>query len=193
MEQNLLILLWGMSGALIGGVVTPILSEHKRVNDWLAMVAGVVVGLVGNFVLLIPLWGLLSLQRAQPRSVEPWQADAISANEARRRADASVTPVAALQQSLWPAPRADAAHSHRMSYVAVFVVLAIVTAVEVAITYIDLPFSPVAPLVALSTAKVLLVVMYFMHLRFDSPWYSAFFALSAPFAAMVLIVLAVAG
>ena len=46
------------------------------------------------------------------------------------------------------------------------------------------------PLAALSTLKILLVVAFFMHLRWENRWFSLVFAGSVPFAAMVLIVLA---
>jgi cytochrome c oxidase subunit IV len=49
------------------------------------------------------------------------------------------------------------------------IILAVLTFVEVAVYYIE-AFEPVEVplLVVLSTAKVILVMMYFMHLKFDS-------------------------
>lgn len=49
------------------------------------------------------------------------------------------------------------------------IILAVLTFVEVAVYYIE-AFAPVEVplLVLLSTAKVILVMMYFMHLKFDS-------------------------
>jgi len=56
----------------------------------------------------------------------------------------------------------------------VFLVLAALTAVEVLITFI--PGIPLAPiLLTLSGVKALLVILYFMHLRWDSRWYSFIF------------------
>lgn len=55
------------------------------------------------------------------------------------------------------------------SYVTVFVVLAVLTAIEVGITYVPMPrLLLVGLLLTLALAKAALVAMYFMHLRFDS-------------------------
>ena len=55
-------------------------------------------------------------------------------------------------------------------------VLGIITAMEVAIFYIPaLGVALVPSLLLLSAAKFLLVVMFFMHLKFDSWWFSALF------------------
>jgi cytochrome c oxidase subunit 4 len=192
MDHDMLTLGWVMSGALIGGVVTPLVVENRKFNGWGAMLLGLVVGLVGNIVLLLPLWLILSWQKKRADTRPRWQRDAISLEEALRRAEASVSPAMAFSENLWPAPRAESEHSHRRSYVVVFAALVIITAVEVTLTTIEPGFSIVGPLVALSTTKVLLVAMYFMHLRFDSVWYTSIFAFALPFAGIVLVVLAVA-
>jgi cytochrome c oxidase subunit 4 len=68
---------------------------------------------------------------------------------------------------------ADAAHDHGGHasvpfYIMIGVILAIVTGVEVAIYYMpQFEAIEVPLLVILSTAKVILVVMYFMHLKMD--------------------------
>jgi cytochrome c oxidase subunit 4 len=202
MDRNLLFLIefWAAFGVFIGGVVTPIVAGRKKLGDWAAMLIGVVVGAVGNVVLLVPLWMLLSRLQNDDDDRLPWQRDASSLDDARASATGAFSLAALrsdlppmLRQNFWPNARAMAhGHSHRQTYVFVFIALAVITAIEVTITYIDLPISAVGPLVALSTAKVVLVVMYFMHLRFDSKWYTAIFVFSLPFAAMVLAVLAVA-
>lgn len=197
MDRNLLFLIefWAVIGAFIGGVVTPVVASGKKMSDWLAMVLGVVVGAVGNLVLLLPLWKWLSSLPNDADDRLPWQRDA--SNDVRTGgfslSELRTNLLPMLRANFWPTPRADAhVHSHRQTYVFVFIALAVITAIEVTISYIDLPFSAVGPLVALSTAKAILVVMYFMHLRFDSKWYTAIFVFSLPFAAMVLAVLAVA-
>jgi heme/copper-type cytochrome/quinol oxidase subunit 4 len=197
MDQDtvLLITFWVATGAFIGGVVTPVLVANRKFNDWLAMLIGVGVGAVGNVALLLPLWLLLLPVGRRESTLLPWQRDAISSEEVLAdlaRVEQGVSPLQVLTQNFWPAPRADGAHSHRLSYLGVFVALAALTAVEVTLTYLDLSFSITAPLVVLSAAKVMLVVMYFMHLRFDNTWYSAIFASSLPFAGIVMVVLAVA-
>jgi cytochrome c oxidase subunit 4 len=54
-------------------------------------------------------------------------------------------------------------------YVTVAIVLGVVTAIEVAVYYVDMPGKAlVAILVGLASIKFSLVVAYFMHLKFDS-------------------------
>lgn len=188
--------LWLMTGTFIGGVVTPVVTRDRKISDWLSMLLGVIVGAIGNVVLLIPAW--LGLSYLVPRSEDnrtPWQRDAISLEESKTAVEQSLRPhqlpLSLFLTNLWPAARQDG-HSHRMTYVGVFVALAIITAVEVLITVIDLGFSTTGLLVALSSAKVALVAMFFMHLRYDSKWYSSIFVYAAPFAALIVIVLAYA-
>lgn len=67
-------------------------------------------------------------------------------------------------------------HPGPRTYVAVAVWLAIVTVAEVASFYIDLPAAILVPLLlAMSLVKFVLVVMWFMHLRFDSRIFRRFF------------------
>ena len=76
----------------------------------------------------------------------------------------------------------------RPNYLMIFALLALLTALEVAVTYI--PGIPLAPiLLTMSVAKALLVILYFMHLRFDNRWFS--FIFFAPFLLVIplLIVL----
>lgn len=70
-----------------------------------------------------------------------------------------------------PGHAAEEHHPGPMVYVKVAVFLAIVTAIEVAIYYIGpIRRSPafVPVLLSLSAIKFAMVVLYFMHLRFDS-------------------------
>jgi caa(3)-type oxidase subunit IV len=185
--------LWLASGAFVGGVVTPVLAGGKQFNDWLSMILGVGFGAIGNVVLLLPLWAFVMAQKANPDPRTRWQRDAISLGDAVPAAgsvsaqDSVGVITATLKANFWPTGRE---HSHRMTYVGVFVALAIITIVEVAVTYANLPFSATPLLVAFSTAKVLLVALYFMHLRYDSRWYAAIFVFGAPFAALIVTVLA---
>ena len=68
--------------------------------------------------------------------------------------------------------------------------LAILTALEVLVVYME-PLKPVVVpiLVILSLAKFVLVAMYFMHLRFDNPILSGFFG--AGFVIAICIVLGI--
>jgi caa(3)-type oxidase subunit IV len=195
MDQALTITLWVFSRIFIGGLelrwsgiqadrrLAEYADRDRRGRDWQC-------GL-GN-----PLW-LVLWQTLPPSSDQrvSWQRDADDWKQALAapRSDA-VTPgemVAGLRRLLWPAARTDG-HSHRASYVGVFVALAILTAVEVLLTVIDFGVSMTGPLVALSTTKVLLVALFFMHLRYDSRWYSSIFVYAFPFAALIVIILALA-
>ncbi len=81
----------------------------------------------------------------------------------------------------------DAAHRPHpkpRDYWIIAAILAVITAAEVAVTYIDALDAAVAPLlIVMSLAKFVLVVGWFMHLRFDAPIYRRLFLIgliSAP-------------
>jgi cytochrome c oxidase subunit 4 len=60
-------------------------------------------------------------------------------------------------------------HPEPAQYVRIAVILAVATAIEVLIYYIDLPAKlMVAVLVGLASVKFALVAAYFMHLKFDA-------------------------
>jgi cytochrome c oxidase subunit 4 len=67
------------------------------------------------------------------------------------------------------APAADHAHASVWTYVKVALVLTLVTALEVGVIYIRQLTPIIVPLLlAMSVAKFALVVMFFMHLRYDA-------------------------
>lgn len=75
-----------------------------------------------------------------------------------------------------PAQTRVAGHPSPAEYVQIGVALALVTAVEVALYYIDMTNKVLIPaLLALSAVKFSLVVLWFMHLKFDSRIFSTFF------------------
>lgn len=76
----------------------------------------------------------------------------------------------------------------RPNYLGVFVGLGILTAIEIGITRIP-GFDPRAPLFALMTAKVVLVAMYYMHLRSDSRWFTVLILAPIPFVVLILAAL----
>jgi cytochrome c oxidase subunit 4 len=82
------------------------------------------------------------------------------------------------------------AHSHAIrTYLLVFAALLVLTAVTVAVSYVDL--GPLSTVVALSIAvtKALLVLLFFMHLR-DSPALTWVVAVGGFYWLAILIVLA---
>jgi cytochrome c oxidase subunit 4 len=68
------------------------------------------------------------------------------------------------------------AHPEPAQYLVIGIILAFITAFEVALFYIDMNHAFLAVLlIVLSAAKFLLVVGFFMHLRFDSRIFSVMF------------------
>jgi cytochrome c oxidase subunit 4 len=64
----------------------------------------------------------------------------------------------------------DGGHSHptEMDYIKIAIILSIITAVEVLIYYIEALESILVPaLIIMSAVKFLMVIGYFMHLKFD--------------------------
>jgi len=90
-------------------------------------------------------------------------------------------------------PEEDAGHPGPRQYVIVAVVLAVITAMEVALFYVDfLPSAVVvASLLVLMAIKFALVVLWFMHLRFDSAIYKRLFVAGLALAASVFIIVLV--
>ena len=84
------------------------------------------------------------------------------------------------------------AHPTQAKYVAIALILAAVTAFEVAIVYMAFLGGILVPvLIVLSAMKFALVVMFFMHLRFDSGLFSTIFVTGLLLATGVLIALLV--
>ena len=91
-------------------------------------------------------------------------------------------------------------HSHPTpgQYWKIAAFLAVITAIEVAMYYIDrelgLGFLNAAILITLSAVKFLVVVGWFMHVRFEKPMISRFFTAGFVLAcALYLVVLASLG
>jgi cytochrome c oxidase subunit 4 len=66
-------------------------------------------------------------------------------------------------------------HPSAKEYIRIGVILAVLTALEVATYYVDVGGALVPTLIGLSVVKFALVVMWFMHLKFDSPTYARYF------------------
>ena len=93
-----------------------------------------------------------------------------------------------------PDPREATAPHHEhpsaKEYIRIGIILAVLTALEVALYYVDVGGALVPSLIGLSIVKFSLVVMWFMHLKFDSPTYARFFLMGlAGAATLYLIVL----
>ena len=67
-------------------------------------------------------------------------------------------------------------HPRPRDYLVVALILGVITAAEVSVTYIDFLDAAVAPLLlVMAAAKFAIVVGWFMHLRFDAPVYRRLF------------------
>lgn len=75
------------------------------------------------------------------------------------------------------------------SYLAVFIALAVLTALEVGVTYLPIPQVPV--LVPMAVLKAALVVLYYMHLRSDRRIYSFLFVAGLIMGSMLLFSLVI--
>jgi caa(3)-type oxidase subunit IV len=68
------------------------------------------------------------------------------------------------------------------TYLMVFAALAILTLIEVGVSYLTGGLK-VSLLITMSAVKALLVILFFMHLKYDSRWFAFVF-----FAPLVLVV-----
>jgi cytochrome c oxidase subunit IV len=71
------------------------------------------------------------------------------------------------------------AHGHEEHsdafYVRIAIALALITALEVALSYMDVGALFLPTLLVLMAVKFVMVVLFFMHLRFDSKWFNMAF------------------
>ncbi len=94
-----------------------------------------------------------------------------------------------------PLIREDAEHEEThpsaLEYVQIGVILAIITAVEVALYYLDLDFTLLVTLLCmLSVVKFGMVVLWFMHLKFDASLFAILFVagVALTFAVFIVVV-----
>lgn len=87
-------------------------------------------------------------------------------------------------------PAEDQAHPGPREYVVVAVVLAVVTGLEVALFYVEFLSSTavITALLLLMTIKFALVVLWFMHLRFDPPVFKRLFVTGLVLALSVFLI-----
>ena len=97
------------------------------------------------------------------------------------------------QAGTHPAPGSGSGHVARhpspKEYVRIAVILAIITAAEVAIYYISALESVLVPLLLLfAVVKFVMVALWFMHLRFDSKLFRRLFVTGIVFAIVVFAI-----
>ncbi|HEV2755818.1 MAG TPA: cytochrome C oxidase subunit IV family protein [Actinomycetota bacterium] len=92
-------------------------------------------------------------------------------------------------EALHPAPREQEELAHHPSprkYVGIALILAIVTALEVAVYYIPAVEGILVPiLLAMAVVKFIMVALYFMHLKFDSRVFRRFFLIGIVLAIVI--------
>ncbi len=72
----------------------------------------------------------------------------------------------------------DHDHGHEMSdmaYIKIALILAAITGLEVSTYYVDFGVLFMPALLAMMVIKFVMVVSYFMHLKFESSWFSFLF------------------
>lgn len=86
-------------------------------------------------------------------------------------------------------PEAHDEHMHPSDwkYVQIAIILAVLTAAEVATYYVDLGPLEIPILLTLMVIKFTLVIMWFMHLKFDSPLFTRTFVAGLSMAVVVYV------
>ena len=88
---------------------------------------------------------------------------------------------------------AHATTGKRANYLGIFLLLALFTLVETVVSYVQQEAIKIPVLVVLSVAKAILVLLYFMHLKFDSRIFTYLFVagivLSIPLILVMTIVM----
>ena len=80
------------------------------------------------------------------------------------------------------------AHASKGTYWRIALILGIITLLEVAVFYVPLLRAAIVPiLLVLSTAKFILVAMFFMHLKFDKPVLTTLFAGGIVIATVIIL------
>jgi cytochrome c oxidase subunit 4 len=85
-------------------------------------------------------------------------------------------------------PAKEHAHPGAGEYLRIAAVLTLITAVEVAVFYIPAMAQWLVPiLLVLSAVKFMLVVMFYMHLKFDHATFTWLFVLGLTIAAVIIV------
>ena len=97
------------------------------------------------------------------------------------------TPVAESTEAPEAAEEDHDMHPSDWKYIQIAIILAILTAAEVATYYVDTGPLEIPILITLMVIKFTLVVMWFMHLKFDSPLFTRTFVAGLGMAVVVYI------
>ncbi len=88
-------------------------------------------------------------------------------------------------------PAAAMPHHKTPNYVMIFIWLIVITAAEVGVGYIPAEIVPnivtYPVLLIMALAKVLLVVMYYMHLRYDNKWFTVHILAAIPLSVVFIL------
>ena len=79
----------------------------------------------------------------------------------------------------------------RVNYLGIFILLAVLTLVETLASYLQQNAIKFPVLIALSMVKAILVLLYFMHLKFDSRIFSYLFIAGCVLSVPLIIVMVV--
>ena len=79
----------------------------------------------------------------------------------------------------------------RPNYLIVYIILAVFTLIETLVSYVQQEVIKLPTLIILSVIKALLVLFYFMHLKFDSKVFSFLFLAGCVLAIPLILVIAV--
>jgi cytochrome c oxidase subunit 4 len=134
------------------------------------------------YVLGVPLvaLGIIGLLMLVPVQITWPQLPGPEVDAARARMDAAWVPADIAAHEGHPSPS---------QYIAVGLILGFVTAVEVAVYYVDaLAGALLGILLVLSAMKFVLVVLWFMHLRFDNRLFAILFSGGLVLAVLLFIV-----
>lgn len=89
-----------------------------------------------------------------------------------------------------PAHATEHAHPNAAKYIQIATVLSVITAAEVAVYYVSALRPVILPiLLVLSATKFALVVMFYMHLKFDHQIFTTLFVFGLGCAAFIIVVL----
>ena len=100
---------------------------------------------------------------------------------------ATGTPVTEPAESHEAEAHDEHMHPSDWKYIQIAIILALLTAAEVATYYVDLGPLEIPLLLTLMVVKFTLVAMWFMHLKFDSPLFTRTFVAGLAMAVVVYV------